>query len=154
MALVAPEGLAGMSHLALRRRPGGVSALAIFFAVGATVSLVTIVALLFPGGILEPIWRLNPRARTGFATLGAWAPVLLAAVGLGCAAAARGLWSGKRWGCRLAMALLAVNLAGDGANVVLGIEPRALVGIPIAALLLLFLTTAHVRAYFAEGPPR
>ena len=147
------QGLAGVSHSPLRQRPGGVTALAIFFAVGATVSLVTIVALLLPGGVLEPIWRLNPRARAGFATLGAWAPVLLAAVGLGCAAAARGLWSGRRWGRRLALALLAVNLAGDGANVVLGVEPRALVGIPIAALLLLFLATARVRAYFRGGPP-
>jgi len=142
-----------MSHSALRGRPGGVTAMAIFFAVGATVSVVTIAALLLPGGVFEPIWRLNPRARTGFATLGAWAPVLLAAVGLGCAAAARGLWSGRRWGRRVAMALLAVNLAGDGANVVLGMEPRALIGIPIASLLLLFLATARVRAYFTEGPP-
>jgi hypothetical protein len=54
--------MAGMSHSALRGRPGGVTAMAIFFAVGATVSLVTIVALLSPGGVLEPIWRLNPRA--------------------------------------------------------------------------------------------
>jgi hypothetical protein len=143
-----------MNHSTLRGRPGSVTALAIFFAVGATISLVTIVALLFPGGVLEPLWRLNPRARTGFATLGAWAPVLLAAVGLGCAAAARGLWSGRRWGRRLAMAPLAVNLAGNSVTVVLGMEPRALVGIPIAALLLLFLATARVRAYFAEGPAR
>jgi hypothetical protein len=143
-----------MNHSTLRGRPGGVTALAIFFAMGAAVSLVTIVALLFPGGVLEPIWQLNPKARTGFATLGAWAPVLLATVGLGCAATARGLWSGRRWGRRLAMALFAVNLAGDSVNVVLGAEPRALVGIPIAALLLLFLATAHVRAYFVEGPPR
>jgi hypothetical protein len=73
-------------------------------------------------------------------------------VGLACAAAARGLWAGRRWGRRLAIALLAVNLVGDGANVVLGTEPRALVGIPIVALLLLFLATGRVRAYFARGP--
>jgi len=143
-----------MSPSASLGRPGGVTALAIFFAAGAAVCLVTTVALLFPGGVLEPIWRLNPRARAGFASLGAWAPVLLAAVGLACAAAARGLWSGRRWGRRLAMALLAVNLAGDAANVVLGTEPRALVGIPIAALLLLFLATGRVRAYFAERTGR
>ena len=135
-------------------RPGGVTALAVFFAAGAAVSLVTTVALLSPGGVLEPIWRLNPRARAGFAGLGAWAPVLLVAVGLACAAAARGLWSGRRWGRRLAIALLAVNLIGDAANVVLGTEPRTLVGIPIAALLLLFLATGRVRAYFAGDLPR
>jgi hypothetical protein len=58
------QGLAGVCHSPLLGRPGGVTALAIFFAVGATVSLVTIFALLLPGGVLEPIWRLNPRART------------------------------------------------------------------------------------------
>ncbi len=52
------------------------------------------------------------------------------------------------------MALLAINLIGDAANVVLGTEPRALVGVPIAALLLLFLATGRVRAYFAERPGR
>ena len=138
----------------LRERPGGVTALAIFFAVGATVCLVAIGAVLFPGGVLEPLWRLNPRAHTGFATLGAWAPALLATIGLCCAAAARGLWSGRRWGRRLAMALIAVNLAGDSVNVVLGTEPRALVGIPIAALLLVYLATPRVRAFFAEGLPQ
>jgi hypothetical protein len=134
------------SRSAVKGRPGGVTVLAVFFAAGAAISLVTIVALLFPGGVLEPIWRLRPRARTGFATLGAWAPALLAVVGLACAAAARGLWAGRRWGRRLAIALLAVNLVGDGANVFLGTEPRALVGIPIVALLLLFLATGRVRS--------
>jgi len=141
-----------MSRPALPSRPGGITALAVFFAAGAAVCLVTAVALLFPGSVLEPIWRLNPRARAGFAALGAWAPALLAVVGLACAAAGRGLWTGRRWGHRLAIALLAVNLAGDTANVVLGTEPRAMVGIPIVALLLLFLATRRVRAYFAEGP--
>jgi len=141
-----------MSGPALPARPGGVTALAVFFAAGAAVCLATTIALLFPGGVLEPIWRLRPQARAGFAALGAWAPVLLAVVGLACAAAARGLWTGRRWGRRLAIALLAVNLAGDGANAVLGTEPRALAGIPIVALLLLFLATGRVRAYFAAHP--
>jgi hypothetical protein len=141
-----------MSRPALPGRPGGVTALAVFFAAGAAISLVTTIALLFPGGVLEPIWRLNPRARAGFAALGAWAPVLLAIVGLACAAAARGLWTGRRWGRRLAIALLAVNLGGDVANAALGTEPRALAGIPIVVLLLLFLAAGRVRAYFAARP--
>jgi len=138
-----------MSRPASPGRPGGVTALGIFFAAGAAITLVSAVALLFPGSVLEPMWRLNPRARAGFAGLGAWAPVLLVVVGIACAVAARGLWSGRPWGRRLAITLLAINLIGDAANVVLGTEPRALVGIPIAALLLLFLATRRVRAFFA-----
>ncbi|HEV3455662.1 MAG TPA: hypothetical protein VHG32_03840 [Thermoanaerobaculia bacterium] len=138
-----------MSHPATPVRPGGVSALGIFFAAGAAISLVSAAALLFPGSVLEPMWRLNPRARAAFVSMGPWAPVLLAIVAVACAAAARGLWSGRRWGRRLATTLIAINLIGDAANAVSGTEPRALVGIPIAGLLLLFLSTNRVRSFFA-----
>ncbi|HVT16571.1 MAG TPA: hypothetical protein VHQ90_10400 [Thermoanaerobaculia bacterium] len=138
-----------MSHPASPGRSGGVTALGIFFAAGAAISFVSTVALLFPGSVLEPIWRLNPRARAGFASMGAWAPVLLAVVSIACAAAAYGLWSGRRWGRRLAIMLITINLIGDTANVVLGTEPRALVGMPIAALLLLFLRPAVCRLQVA-----
>ena len=138
-----------MSHPASPGRPGGVTALAIFFAAGVGISLTSTVALLFPGSVLEPMWRLNPRAHASFVTMGFWAPLLLAIVSLACAAAACGLWRGRRWGRRLAITLIAINLAGDAANVILGTEPRALIGVPVAALLLLFLATGRVRAFFA-----
>ena len=138
-----------MSHPATPVRPGGVTALGIFFAAGTAISLVSIAALLFPGRVLEPMWRLNPRARAAFVSMGPWAPVLLAFVSVACAAAARGLWSGRRWGHRLAITLITINLIGDAANVISGTEPRALIGIPIAGLLLLFLLTRRVRTFFA-----
>jgi hypothetical protein len=50
----------------------------------------------------------------------------------------------------LAITLITINLIGDTANAVLGTEPRALVGIPVAAVLLLFLATRRVRAFFAR----
>jgi hypothetical protein len=37
------------------RVPLGIKLLSAFFAFGATVCLLTIIALLFPGGALEPI---------------------------------------------------------------------------------------------------
>jgi len=132
-----------------RGRPGGVTALAIFFAAGAVVCVVSTTALLFPGSVLEPMWRLNPRGHAAFVSMGPWAPVLLSVVGVGCAAAAHGLRSGRSWGRRLAIALITINLIGDAANVVSGTEPRAVIGIPITALLLLYLATGRVRAYFA-----
>ena len=138
-----------MSHPPSPRRPGGITALGVFFAAGAVISLASGAALLFPGSVVEPMWRLNERAHAAFVGMGAWALVLLAAVGVACAAAARGLWSGRRWGRRLAIVLIAINLIGDAVNVVLGTEPRALIGLPIAALLLLFLATRRVRTFFA-----
>jgi hypothetical protein len=134
-----------------RPRPRGITALSVFFAFGTAMSLTAAVALLWPGGALEPMWRLNPRAREAFAGMGVWAPLLLAFVSLACGAAAYGLWRGRRWGHRVAVGLLVVHLVADVVNVVLGTEPRAIVGIPVVVLLLVYLATAKVRGYFAGG---
>ena len=74
--------------------------------------------------------------------------MLLALVSVACLLAAVGLWSGKRWGYRLAVTLLVIDLTGDVVNAVLGIEPRAIVGVPIVAALLVFLASRPVTAYF------
>jgi hypothetical protein len=83
--------------------------------------------------------------------MGPWALVLLAGVCLACAAAAIGLFAGRRWGYRLGMTLLLLNLAGDLINGALGIEPRAWVGLPVVALLLWYLRSRKVRSYFGLG---
>jgi len=130
-------------------RPRGITGLSVFLALGCLIALTSAVSLLFPGSFLEPMWRLNPRARTAFSFMGVWAPVLLLVVSAACGAAAWGLWRGRRWGHRLAVGVFAFNLLGDTANVVLGTEPRAIVGIPITALLLFYLFRPRVRRYFA-----
>jgi hypothetical protein len=129
-------------------RPRGITALSIFFAVGSVIALTATASLFFPGSFLEPMWQLNPRAHNVLASIGLWAPVLLATVSCACAAAAFGLWRGRRWGYHLAMGLFLVHLVSDVANVVLGTEPRAAFGIPVVALLLAFLATTRVRAFF------
>ena len=129
-------------------RPPGITALGAFFAFGTLASGLSAVSLLTPGGALEPMWRLNPRARESFAGMGAWAPLLLGAVCVACAAAAYGFLAGRRWGYRLGISLLLINLAGDLVNAGLGVEPRAIAGVPIVALLLWYLSTARVRAFF------
>jgi hypothetical protein len=134
------------------RRPRGIAALAIFFGLGCLISLTSAVALLFPGGLLEPMWRLNPRAREAFAGMGPWAIALLLPVSAACGAAGLGLWRRRRWGLLVAIAVLTINLLGDVVNTVLGIEPRAAFGIPIAAALLLYLVSRRVRAHFDFGP--
>ena len=106
------------------------------------------IALLFPGSFLDPVWRLNPRAQIAFASMGGWAPVLLGAVSVACASAAVGLWRVRLWGYVVAIALLVINGIGDVVNVVLGTEPRAVIGIPIVIALVLYLTRPSVRAVF------
>lgn len=95
------------------------------------------------------MWRLNPRGHEAFARMGAWAPLLLSTVCVACAASAYGFFRGRRWGYRLGIALLLINLTGDLVNALLGIEPRAFLGIPVVALLLWYLSTARVRGFFS-----
>ena len=130
------------------KRPRSITALAIFFGIATVISFTSFVSLLVPGSPLEPMWRLNPKARDAFERMGRVAPALLAAVCMACGLAAMGLWNRKPWGYRLAVGLLIVNLVGDIGNVLLGVEPRAIVGVPIVAGLLVFLARKQVRSYF------
>ena len=129
-------------------RPAGVTALAYLFAVGVLASGLSAISLLNPGGALEPMWKLNPRARESFSRMGVWAPSLLAVVCIACAACAFGFFVGKRWAYPLGVGGLLVNLTGDVINAALGIEPRAIVGVPIVALILWYLSSRQVRAFF------
>ena len=132
-------------------RPWTVAALSIFFGVGTVISALAAIALLTPGGGLDRIWRVNPRALEHFAAMGPWAVVLMAAVSVSCLVAARGLWRGRRYGYVLGFTLLTVSMFGDLANATLGHEPRAWLGVPISALLIAVLSTGKARAFFARA---
>jgi len=133
------------------KRPAGVAALTFFFLAGCAASGISSLSLLNPGGFLELMWRLNPRARVVFAGMGGWGVLLLAAVCAACGLAAAGLWRGRRWGYGLAAGLIAANLIGDAVNGALGTEPRALAGVPVAAALLFYLSSRRVREFFREN---
>ena len=115
------------------------------------MSCIAAVSLLNPGGFLEPMWRVNPRAREAFTGLGIWGPLLMAAVCLACGGAAIGLRQRRWWGYRLGVGLLLTNLIGDTANVVLGTEPRAAIGIPIVLAILIYLGRPKVRDAFTSS---
>src|SRR3954451_1028184 len=113
------------------KRPPGITALALFFVFGNVMSGLTAVMLSFPGSVIEPLWRLNPRAREGFVGMGGWAVVLMLVVCVACATAAVGLWRCSRVGYWTALVVLAINLVGDTANAVVGHDWRTLIGLPI-----------------------
>ena len=137
------ESLARTAH-----RPRGITALSIFFLAGAAISLTASFSLLRPNSFLQSMWRLNPRAQENLSSLGLWAVLLMATVSVFCAAAAIGLWRGSGWGYWVAIGLIATNLIGDITNVLLGTEPRAIIGIPIAGAILLYLLSKKVRRSF------
>jgi uncharacterized membrane protein (UPF0136 family) len=113
--------------------------LVVFFAAGALVCFVTMLALAFPGGFLEAIWRLKPEARLEFQELGRWSIALMAVVGAACGLAAVGLARNAEWGRRLAIGVLTVNLIGDSLNAIFLRDPRTLIGLPIGGLMILYL---------------
>jgi hypothetical protein len=140
--------MTGESHA----RPLGITALIIFFLAGTLISLVAGVSLLVPSSFFETMWRINPRGHEGLLRIGLWAVVLLFAASISCAAAAIGLWRKSRWGHAIAVTLITINLLSDIANAVGGTEPRAIVGVPIALALLLYLLSKSVRDFFkADG---
>ena len=146
------EASGALDSSSMRVRPcKGMAALSLFFALGSVVAGVSCLSLLFPGGALATMWRINPRARAELGSLGVWAVVLMFTVSVACGLAAVGLWRRAAWGRRLALALLVVNLAGDVTSAVVRGDWRPLIGLPIAGALIGYLLRVRARAPFASG---
>jgi hypothetical protein len=131
--------------------PLGVRLLVVFFFFGTAMCALTIIGLLFPGGVLEPMWRLNPDAHAAFQSLGRLSILLMLIVGTACATAAFGLAGRKYWGRQVAIFVLTVNLLGDTINAIARHDPRTLIGIPIGGALILYLMSNRVREFFARS---
>ena len=126
-----------------QRVPLGIKLLAAFFAFGAAICLLTIGMLAFPGGALDFLWRLNPDAQIAFQKIGKLSILLMTVVGAACALAAIGLARRARWGIPLALAILTVNLVGDTLNSFVRHDLRTLIGLPIGAVMIVYLLSAR-----------
>jgi hypothetical protein len=135
-----------LSKFQMRRPSTGLIALSGFFLFGAVVAGVTCIALLIPGSILEPIWRLNPEAHRAFVRMGFSAVALMVVVASVCAVAALGVWIRAPWGHRLALAVLIVNLIGDVTDALIRGDMRTLIGLPIGGALIAYLLSARVQS--------
>jgi hypothetical protein len=129
----------------------GVKALSLFFFVATGIALAALISLLSPGGNLEGIWIVNPRAHAQFVGMGRWAFVLLGTLVVVCLATGIGLWRRRVWGFNLAVGVLSVNLVGDLVNGIAGDEPRALLGVPIVGGILACLVLRRTRKTFRRG---
>jgi uncharacterized membrane protein (DUF2068 family) len=125
-----------------------VRALSAFFAFGACASGFSFLTLLLPGGPLDVLWRVNPTGHAALQKAGAMGVILMAVVCVVCAVTARGLWLRRRWGHRLALAMLGMNLTADLVNGLLLGDRRTLIGIPIAGAMIVYLLSPRVRAVF------
>ena len=119
-----------------------------FFVFGALMASLAFLALALPGGLLEPVWQLNPTAHRALAALGSWGVVMMGIVALACALAAIGLWKQSLWGHRLAVGMLVVNVLSDVLNAVVRGDLWTLIGVPIGGALIWYLLSARARAQF------
>jgi hypothetical protein len=101
---------------------------------------------------LESIWRLNPQAHTSFLAMGSWAIALMGVVAVACGSAAVGLWRRTRWGHRLALTLLVIDVLGNIGSTVIRGDLRTLVGVPIAVALIVYLLLPSVRRAVGATP--
>jgi len=121
----------------------------VIFLIFATVMAATVgLALLFPGHLLDAMWRLNPEARTAFEGMGRLSSVLLFVVGAVAAGAAVGILRRRKLGWWLAVVLFSVNAVGDAVSVIQGRIWQGLFGVLISALFLAYLLRPGVRAQF------
>ena len=124
----------------------------LFFAAGAVICIVVMLALAFPGSFLEIIWRLRPEVRDEFIEHGTWSITLMAALGAACGLAAFGLARGAEWGRRIGMGVLTVNLVGDMFNAAFRGDMRTLIGLPIGGLMLWYLVRSKDAFQTAPSP--
>jgi hypothetical protein len=122
-----------------RETPIGMKLLAIFFAFGACMCALTIWLLLFPGGALNSLWRLNPEAHAAFQRIGGLSILLMSIVGVACALAAIGLARNAKWARWVGVLILTANLVGDLTNAFVRHDLRTLVGVPIAGAMIFYL---------------
>jgi hypothetical protein len=95
------------------------------------------------------MWALNPPAHKAFESLGRISGILLFGLSALSAATAIGLFSRKKWAWWLAVALFAINGAGDLVTLILTRDIlRSGSGLLVAGVFLFFLTRPAVRQAF------
>ncbi len=107
--------------------------------------------LLFPGRLLESLWRFNPEARLAFQSMGRLASILLFVVGGVACGGAVGIYRRRKWGWWLAIVLFSVNALGDAVSLfVMGRVLQSASGILISGSFLLYLMQPSVRRQFDD----
>jgi hypothetical protein len=129
-------------------QPRGFVPIGAFFIFGSVMAAYAAITLLVPGTVLDSLWALNPRGYEGLARLGRWAPVPFCVLSPALCLAAIGWYRRRRWGWVLGVTIVAINMAGDVGQILLGERLKGATGVAIAGLLLFYLTRPGLKRYF------
>jgi formate-dependent nitrite reductase membrane component NrfD len=131
------------------RRPKAIPIVSGFLFLATVAAAIVGVSLLFPNPLLDCMWELNQPAAAAFRSMGRTAGVLLLLLGTVTLASAIGLLRRKRWAWWIAVALFAMNVAGDAVSlIVLKDRLRGASGLAVAGSLLWTLLRPTVKNYF------
>jgi hypothetical protein len=125
------------------------TALGCFFTFATLMTGAVSVTLFAPGGPLDAMWQIKPHEYEDLLLLRPASSAGFAALCISMAATAFGCLRNKRWGWMLAIAIFTINALGDALRALTGGLVEGLFGAAVAALIVWWLTRAHVRALFA-----
>jgi hypothetical protein len=141
----------GIASPARTSPPAGLTAIGVFWFFGAVMATYACVTLLWPGTILDRLWKLNISAHVQLLLMGRAIGFLFLVLGAALVATGVG-WSRRRtWGWTLAVILLATQVTGDLASAAMGEYLRGGAGLLIAGSLLFYLFRPNVKQVFATS---
>jgi hypothetical protein len=129
-------------------KPRGFICVGLFLFFGAIMASLAATTLLWRGTYVDRIWTLNPTAYKQLAPMGRMLGILFFLLAASLLAAGIGWFRRRLWGWRLAVVIIATQVAGDVVNCVRGDLLRGGTGVLIAGTLLLFLLRPRNRAAF------
>jgi len=139
----------GIASPARTSPPAAITAIGVFWFFGAIMAAYACVTLLWPGTVLDRLWKLNISAHVQLLLMGRAIGFLFLVLGAALVATGIGWRRRRAWGWTLGVILLATQVTGDLANAAMGEYLRGGAGLLIAGSLLFYLFRPNVKQVFA-----
>jgi hypothetical protein len=140
--------------LEIKKRPTGVTVIAILVIIGGILLLLAGIAAVAVGSLF-----LSQITGLGFVVIGS----IILAVGIGYLVVSYGLLKGKRWAWTITMVLLFIGIAIDVASIIFGsfainmnisnflsANSGSVASIIISIIILYYLYRPHIKSYFGK----